>query len=350
MLPFAARPRVLPPVGEGDDTSPPAADDPYALSAGVGRDAPNRRDDVLRVETVLSRLGRFDATPTGGPTGYPGMRLVESLTGLQKDHGLTVDGRALPGGETLGAMRTEDVALGGQVKPAAQPADYRPEVSAPIVQPVTLLTRSPGAVAAGKASGHTRGGLHLAAAEWPQPGDLDPAFRRTDVWRGFSNREMAERMGLDPDLVEAAGLPAIRAMQGVANYRSLNDRDQEKVMAAVNKLGKEGHGRLAFDMRGAAASTEPLPDQHMWGIPTEELRERRTNDLNAAEIFLKLGTFPATPAWLGVFLLFNAIISSSAARRKEKEILRRRPKAAGARGNRIQEVPAHTKAGPTTAP
>ncbi len=131
MLPFAARPRVLPPVGEGDDTSPPAADDPYALSAGVGRDAPNRRDDVLRVETVLSRLGRFDATPTGGPTGYPGMRLVESLTGLQKDHGLTVDGRALPGGETLGAMRSEDVARGSAEKPAPSTAVYRPTAGQP---------------------------------------------------------------------------------------------------------------------------------------------------------------------------------------------------------------------------
>ncbi len=174
MLPFAARPRLLPPVGEDDDArekpdSAPLLGDPYGLSAGVGRNAPNRRADVMRVEGLLSKTGRLDTTPTGGPTGYPGMRLVESLTGLQKDHGLTVDGRALPGGETMGALRTEDVALGGQAKPAVRPAVYRPGQSSATQHPFRQQAQSPGTVSTGKALVNVPSLLHLAAAEWPQP-------------------------------------------------------------------------------------------------------------------------------------------------------------------------------------
>ncbi len=45
-------------------------DDPLGIKGPVGPFGPNRRADVGKVETFLSRTGNFDLSPTDGPTGY----------------------------------------------------------------------------------------------------------------------------------------------------------------------------------------------------------------------------------------------------------------------------------------
>ena len=52
---------------------PSAGKDWFALSAPVGPDpAPNRREDVLKVQTLLGQAGHYDIKRTYGPTGWWG--------------------------------------------------------------------------------------------------------------------------------------------------------------------------------------------------------------------------------------------------------------------------------------
>lgn len=46
----------------------------FALGAPVGPDQPNRREDVIKVETILGNTGHHDLTTTAGPLGYWGER------------------------------------------------------------------------------------------------------------------------------------------------------------------------------------------------------------------------------------------------------------------------------------
>lgn len=78
-----------------------------ALSGSVGRDGGNRREDVAKVETLLSETGDMDLRKTDGPTGYAGMRLENAILNFQKRNGLKPDGYVAPGGETIRALTVE---------------------------------------------------------------------------------------------------------------------------------------------------------------------------------------------------------------------------------------------------
>ena len=79
----------------------------FDIAGGVGRGTRNARADVARLETLLHRAGHYDVSGTGGPTGYFGPPQEDAIRAYQKARGLTVDGLALPNGETLAALARE---------------------------------------------------------------------------------------------------------------------------------------------------------------------------------------------------------------------------------------------------
>lgn len=110
---------------------------PFSLSAPVGLQGPNKRDDVAKVESHLGRAGYMDLKPTNGPTGYPGQRLVQGIKRYQKDKGLKVDGYLNPTGSTLTSLRAD--AGGGYrttFQPSNAPTGYRTAGRKPDTPPV----------------------------------------------------------------------------------------------------------------------------------------------------------------------------------------------------------------------
>jgi peptidoglycan hydrolase-like protein with peptidoglycan-binding domain len=91
------------------------------LGKGVGRNQPNERADVARLEVALARAGYHDINSTGGPTGYWGPPQEEALRRFQKDAGVTSDGFLEPGQETHTKMN-EGLAKEGQRAPGNQVA------------------------------------------------------------------------------------------------------------------------------------------------------------------------------------------------------------------------------------
>ncbi|MBM3567790.1 MAG: peptidoglycan-binding protein, partial [Alphaproteobacteria bacterium] len=88
---------------EDDDRQHP---DYFTYRGSVGTGGDNRPNDVLKAETTLGYAGHYgDLERLDGPTGYAGSGLVEGIRGYQKAHGLTVDGRMDPGGETVTRLR-----------------------------------------------------------------------------------------------------------------------------------------------------------------------------------------------------------------------------------------------------
>lgn len=78
--------------------------DPFSLTAAVGRQGRNNREDVGKIECLLKLAGVWDLDPTDGPTGYYGTRLGEAVKAFQETRGLKVDGDVKPNGETLRAL------------------------------------------------------------------------------------------------------------------------------------------------------------------------------------------------------------------------------------------------------
>ena len=85
----------------------PARRDYFDLEDGVGHGATNRRSDVAKVETTLSHAGYYGLDGLGGPTGYFGNELGESIKDYQADRGFEVDGYLAPGGETISGLRDD---------------------------------------------------------------------------------------------------------------------------------------------------------------------------------------------------------------------------------------------------
>ncbi len=80
----------------------------FSLGAPVGpHPAPNRRSDVLRVETLLGRAGDYDIGRTDGPTGWWGSRAEGAVRTYQKRKGLKVDGLLNPGGPTIASLESD---------------------------------------------------------------------------------------------------------------------------------------------------------------------------------------------------------------------------------------------------
>ena len=92
------------------------------LTGPVGMIGDNRPNDVAKVETRLGQTGHLDLGATDGPTGYFGARTEQAVKRFQKDHGLNVDGRLNPGGETIRALGTATgVPVVAQAQAAAKP-------------------------------------------------------------------------------------------------------------------------------------------------------------------------------------------------------------------------------------
>jgi len=79
----------------------------FDFAGGVGRDQPNDRGDVIKLEGLLGNSGHYDVSRTDGPTGWWGTPLENGLKSYQKDKGLAVDGFVLPKGETLGSLKDD---------------------------------------------------------------------------------------------------------------------------------------------------------------------------------------------------------------------------------------------------
>jgi hypothetical protein len=71
------------------------------LKQPVGRDAPNRPDDVTRLQRALSETGDYTFTAPRERSGVMSANLDTALTRYQRRTGLQPDGYAAPGGPTI---------------------------------------------------------------------------------------------------------------------------------------------------------------------------------------------------------------------------------------------------------
>lgn len=96
----------------------------FALGAPVGPDQPNRREDIIKVETILGNTGHHDLTATAGPLGYWGERQEKAVKTWQGESGLKVDGLLKPNGPTIASLRqAAGSLLGGLTPPSAAEVD-----------------------------------------------------------------------------------------------------------------------------------------------------------------------------------------------------------------------------------
>ncbi len=91
---------------------------PLRLARGVGRHMPNDPSDVAAMEMWLGQTGYYDLERREGPTGYGSPTVDDAILRFQKDHNLTADGWAGPGGETEQALR-RSVGLTSAPEPSA---------------------------------------------------------------------------------------------------------------------------------------------------------------------------------------------------------------------------------------
>lgn len=77
----------------------------FTLGAPVGPEQPNRREDVIKVETLLGNTGHLDLTKTDGPLGLWSERPEQAVKAYQTEKGLKVDGLLNPGGPTMGSLK-----------------------------------------------------------------------------------------------------------------------------------------------------------------------------------------------------------------------------------------------------
>ena len=100
--------------------------DPFVLSEAVGRDRPNRRNDVGKLEALLALAERDRAILRSGPTGYFDEAVEDAIRRHQRRQGLAVDGWVAPDGETLRSLRAraldEARIRWGEDRPPTDPA------------------------------------------------------------------------------------------------------------------------------------------------------------------------------------------------------------------------------------
>lgn len=78
---------------------------------------PNRREDVIKVETILGNTGHHDLSRTDGPLGWWGERQEKAVKAWQGDNGLKVDGLLKPNGPTISSLKKSTGGLLGGFKP-----------------------------------------------------------------------------------------------------------------------------------------------------------------------------------------------------------------------------------------
>ncbi len=116
----------------------PESPDWFALSADVGRNRPNLREDTFRVESLLANDGDADLRGGDGPAGRWNLGLDAAIRRFQKRNALKVDGWLRPGGPTIEALRArQGDALAGFDVPTPDEIDAHhaalAEGSAPLI-------------------------------------------------------------------------------------------------------------------------------------------------------------------------------------------------------------------------
>ena len=241
------------------------ADDPLGIKGPVGPYGPNRRADVGKVETFMSRSGNFDLSPTDGPTGYYGMRLEDSINGFQKANGLKADGLLNPFGETI---RTLAGKLKDQIKPPTRPAP-RPKPAAPLTLP------GQGA-AQGNAPLEYPGGKHPGTpAATPPAKDPLEEFRKADreSMKGLAASQKPKPTHRDAER---------ESMKGLADLPRPNSPEIQKRTEAIKKKMRDLL-RLAKRAHGASNAVQFTP----FGTRVPDIRIGET--IKALEYFLKGG-------------------------------------------------------------
>lgn len=217
----------------------------FALNDSVGANKANQRGDVFKVQSLLHREGHLDAEATGGPTGYWGIRDDIAMKGLQKEGGLTVDGWAGPGGETMKHFQTIYLPQQGvQIQTSRQAA-------------ATAITGNPEA-----------------------GGDYAEAIRNT-------NQELAGALGLDPAKMDLEDPETMRGLSAVRFYHHLNRQQQYQAMNDIARLGKR-NPELAGKLRAKIADSIANP---IWEIPSmtperlEQAIKETEQGLKIAKVF-----------------------------------------------------------------
>jgi peptidoglycan hydrolase-like protein with peptidoglycan-binding domain len=103
------------------------------LKQPVGRDAPNRPDDVARLQRALSETGDYTFTAPRERSGVMNANLDTAVTRYQRRNGLKPDGVVTPDGPTIQQIAAEAEAnKGGQLRETAE--SEKPVNSAPTVE------------------------------------------------------------------------------------------------------------------------------------------------------------------------------------------------------------------------
>ncbi len=83
----------------------PEESDWFKLIADIGRNRANRRDDAIKVESLLANDGDPELRAGDGPSGRWGFGLDAAIRRFQKRNALKVDGWLRPSGPTIEALR-----------------------------------------------------------------------------------------------------------------------------------------------------------------------------------------------------------------------------------------------------
>lgn len=216
----------------------------FDLNDNVGANRANQRGDVFKVQSLLHREGHLDAEATGGPTGYWGIRDDAAMKALQKEGGLTVDGWAGPGGETMKHFQT----------------------------------------------------IYLPQQEQP---DQEEGRR----YQAETARDLARQLGLDPDRIDLENPAVLPALGAVRFIRYGNRRERQKSLQLVQDL-KASDPKLAGRLHALAAEIVSQPQWHYDKMTPDELHRARAV-LDEGEAFLTEKQKQIRPFLRGAFKVVN---------------------------------------------
>ena len=98
--------------------------DYFTLGSAVGPDQPNRREDVIKVETILGATGDYDIERFQGPLGHFGQPQANAVRSWQERNGYKSDATLFRDGPTItGLKRQAGGVLGGLTPPTPAEVD-----------------------------------------------------------------------------------------------------------------------------------------------------------------------------------------------------------------------------------
>lgn len=261
----------------------------FELQDGVGAGKLNRRGDVFKLQALLHREGFLDAAATEGPTGFWGGRDDYALRKFQKENGLSIDGFALPDGETMQTIT-------GFYRPRPQQplpdGSYTREKRAgdpvPQLRPIGL----------GRDDDKVKPTLLAAAGSeadtTPTPDDRPVVNMRTERERAIiEDRPARFEVAADPafDGSAPAWRQPWRGHEAIKRYGALIEReavrqkvDPDLVKAILYYENADGHkGGLdaVADAVGLSRSQRPMSIRsdtwHALGLPRDKAADPETN-------------------------------------------------------------------------